>query len=162
MKILLLTQWFQPEPFFKGLSFAKALKSRGHDVEVLTGFPNYPGGKLYPGYRVRLWQRESVDGIRVNRVALYPSHDRSGLKRMLNYLSFGLSAALIGPLLVQKPDVIYVYNLVTLGPAAYLLRFFYGCPVVYDVQDIWPDSVVDLHEMPPVRLLCSFLHCYGY
>ena len=76
MKILLLTQWFQPEPFFKGLPFAKALKNRGHEVEVLTGFPNYPGGKLYPGYRVRLWQRELMDGIRVNRVALYPSHDR--------------------------------------------------------------------------------------
>ena len=49
MHILLLTQWFQPEFFFKGLPFAKALKAKGHDVEVLTGFPNDPGGKVYDG-----------------------------------------------------------------------------------------------------------------
>jgi len=49
MRILLLTQWFQPEPGFKGLPFAKALRERGHQVEVLTGFPNYPGGRIYPG-----------------------------------------------------------------------------------------------------------------
>jgi len=50
MRILLLTQWFQPEPMFKGLPFAKALTERGHTVEVLTGFPNYPGGQVYPGW----------------------------------------------------------------------------------------------------------------
>ena len=137
----MLTQWFQPEPTFKGLPLARALRDRGHEVEVLTGFPNYPGGKLYPGYRVRPWRRETIDGIRVNRVALYPSHDRSGLGRILNYLSFGASAALIGPWLVRKPDVIYVYNLVTLVFASRLLRLFKGCKSILDVQDLWPESV---------------------
>ena len=84
MWILFLTQWFQPEPFTKGLPFAQALATRGHNVEVLTGFPNYPEGHLYPGYRVRPWQREVMEEIRVNRIALYPSHDRSGMRRMLN------------------------------------------------------------------------------
>ncbi|HDR1420421.1 TPA: Mu transposase C-terminal domain-containing protein, partial [Pasteurella multocida] len=51
MKILLLTQWFEPEPAIKGLAFAKELKTQGHDVQVLTGFPNYPGGKIYEGYK---------------------------------------------------------------------------------------------------------------
>lgn len=141
MKILILSQWFQPEPFFKGLPLAKALRNRGHDVEVLTGFPNYPGGKVYPGYRIRPWQREEMEGIRVNRAALYPSHDRSGVRRILNYLSFGASAALLGPWLVRRPDVIYVYNLVTLGLAAGLIRGRRRCPVVLDVQDLWPESV---------------------
>ena len=50
MRILFLSQWCQPEPFFKGIPFAKALQARGHEVEILTGFPNYPGGKIYPGY----------------------------------------------------------------------------------------------------------------
>jgi glycosyltransferase involved in cell wall biosynthesis len=164
VKILILSQWFQPEPFFKGLPFAQALQDRGHDVEVLTGFPNYPGGKLYPGYRLGLWQRETIDGIRVNRVALYPSHDRSGIRRMVNYLSFGLSSALIGPLLIKKPDIIYVYNLVTLGPAAGLLRLLYGCPVVYDIQDIWPDSVINsgmMHSFFLLKILercCRFIY----
>ena len=116
---------------------------RGHEVEVLTGFPNYPGGKLYPGYRVRPWQREIIDGVTVNRVALYPSHDRSAVRRMANYASFALSAAVLGPFLVKKPDVIYVYHPpATVGLPAMVLRALRGCPVVYDVQDLWPDTVV--------------------
>lgn len=143
MRILFLTQWFQPEPFFKGLPFAKALRDRGHQVEVLTGFPNYPDGRLYPGYRVLAWQREIMDGIPVHRVALYPSHDRSGFRRVLNYISFALSAAVIGPFLTRKPDVVYVYNLVTLAPASLVMWLLWQCPVVYDIQDLWPDSVTD-------------------
>jgi len=143
MRILFLTQWFQPEPFFKGLPFAKALREKGHDVEVLTGFPNYPGGKVYPGYRVRFYQRDTMDGIPVHRVALYPSHDKSAIRRIINYLSFSLSAFLFGPWRVEKPDVIYVYNLVTLGPPAFLLRFLFGAKVIIDVQDLWPESVAN-------------------
>lgn len=141
MRILILSQWFQPEPFFKGLPLAKALRDRGHEVEVLTGFPNYPGGKVYPGYRVRLRSREVMDGIPVNRVALYPSHDANAIGRILNYVSFGTSAAVFGPWLTRKPDVIYIYNLVTLGFAASVLRRLKGSRVVIDVQDLWPESV---------------------
>ncbi len=141
MKILMLTQWFQPEPAFKGLPLACELRNRGHDVEVLTGFPNYPGGKVYAGYRIRPWCRERMDGIAVNRVALYPSHARSGLHRSLNYLSFGISTATLGPGLVGTHDVVYVYNLITLGWAARVLRWLRGSKVVLDVQDLWPESV---------------------
>jgi colanic acid biosynthesis glycosyl transferase WcaI len=143
MRILFLTQWFQPEPFFKGLPFAKALREKGHDVEVLTGFPNYPGGKVYPGYHVRFYRHETMDGSSVHRLALYPSHDKSALRRILNYLSFSLSAFLLGPWLVGKPDVIYVYNLVTLGPPAFLFRLIFGSKVIIDVQDLWPESVAN-------------------
>ena len=143
MRILFLTQWFNPEPFFKGLPFAIALKERGHEVEVLTGFPNYPGGKVYAGYRVRLHRREKMDGIRVHRVALYPSHDKSAVRRIINYISFSISTFLLGPWLVKKPDVIYIYNLITLGPPAFLLRFLFGSKVIIDVQDLWPESVTN-------------------
>jgi colanic acid biosynthesis glycosyl transferase WcaI len=142
MRILLLTQWFEPEPTFKGLAFAKALAARGHTVEVLTGFPNYPEGKLYRGYRVRLFNREVVDGISVIRVALYPSHDRSPFRRILNYVSFALSAALLGPFLVRRADVAYVYHPPpTIGLAAIVLKWFRCIPFVYDVQDLWPDTL---------------------
>lgn len=153
MRILFLSQWFQPEPFFKGLPFAKALLGLGHEVEVVTGFPNYPGGRVYPGYKVRVFQREILDGIRVNRVALHPSHDSSGFRRTLNYLSFGMAAALLSPLVVRRPDAVYVYNLVTLGPAAQALRLTWRCPVVYDIQDLWPDSVADSGMMNNPLLL---------
>lgn len=152
MRILMLTQWFQPEPMFKGLPFAKELLRRGHKVEVLTGFPNYPGGKVYNGYRVRPWLREEMEGIWVNRVALYPSHGNSGICRIANYMSFAFMTLLIGPWLIHKPDVVYVYNLVPLSRTASFLRWFYGCKIVYDVQDLWPESVV-LSGMLP-----GFLH----
>jgi colanic acid biosynthesis glycosyl transferase WcaI len=141
MKILMLTQWFQPEPTFKGLPLARALRDRGHEVEVLTGFPNYPGGKVYPGYRVRPWSRETIDGIRVNRVALYPSHNKSAARRMLNYASFAAASALIGPVLVRKPDVVHIFNLVTLDLTASLLKYLKGARTVLDVQDLWPESL---------------------
>lgn len=96
MKILIITQWFDPEPTLKGLVFATELKRQGHDVQVLTGFPNYPTGKIYEGYKLRLKQREKVEGIDVLRVALYPNHDSSAIKRIFNYISFAFMAMFFG------------------------------------------------------------------
>lgn len=148
MQVLLLSQWFDPEPAFKGLVFAKSLRNRGNDVEVLTGFPNYPGGNVYPGYHIRILRREVIDGIVVNRVPLYPSHNSRGFLRILNYLSFCVSAMILGPLAVKKPDVIYVYNLPTVALVALALRGIYRAKVVLDVQDLWPESVAGSNMMP--------------
>lgn len=142
MRILMLTQWFDPEPTFKGLAFAKELMRLGHEVEVLTGFPNYPGGKLYDGYKVRLLQRENIDGISVLRVPLYPSHDGSALRRIANYASFAFSAAFMGALLVKPADVMYVYHPpATVGFAASIISMVRRIPFVYDIQDLWPDTL---------------------
>jgi colanic acid biosynthesis glycosyl transferase WcaI len=138
----MLTQWFDPEPTFKGLAFAKMLVRLGHEVEVLTGFPNYPGGKLYNGYKVRMLQRENHDGISVLRVPLYPSHDGSALKRIANYVSFAFSAAFLGTLLVKPADVMYVYHPpATVGFAASIISMIRRIPFVYDIQDLWPDTL---------------------
>ena len=165
MKILILTQWFEPEPTSKGLLFARELVTRGHEVEVLTGFPNYPGGKLYPGYRIRPWVREQIDGVNVLRVALYPSHSNSGFQRALNYMSFALSAALIGTALIKQPDVVYVYHPpITVGFAGAVIGFFRKTPFVYDIQDLWPDTVASTGMMSnPMALallgkLCKFVY----
>ncbi len=96
MRILLLTQWFDPEPNFKGLVFAKALQSAGYEVEVITGFPNYPDGKVYPGYKIKWRQQENMEGVKVTRVYLFSSYDNSAIKRILNYVSFATSACLYG------------------------------------------------------------------
>lgn len=141
MRILILTQWFQPEPQFKGLPLARELTALGHEVEVLTGFPNYPGGKLYAGYRIRFRQREEMDGIRVTRAALYPSHDRSAFRRILNYASFALSSALLA-ITLKRPDVVYVYcPPMTAAAGAMILRLSRGVPYVVDIQDLWPDTL---------------------
>ena len=142
MRILLLTQWFEPEPCFKGLSFAKALKQAGNEVTVITGFPNYPGGKLYPGYKLKLYQKEIIDGVTMKRVYLYPSHDASKVGRILNYLSFCLSATLCGLFTRKKYDVIYAYHPpLTVGVAASIISFVRRTPFVYDIQDMWPDTL---------------------
>lgn len=138
----MLTQWFDPEPTFKGLAFAKELVKRGHKVEVLTGFPNYPGGRIYNGYKVRLFQREIMDGIPILRVPLFPSHDDSSMKRILNYASFAVSAAFLGTLKVKPADVMYVYHPpITVAFPAIILKLFRRIPFVYDIQDLWPDTL---------------------
>ncbi|WP_308467866.1 sugar transferase [Rathayibacter soli] len=153
MRILLITQWFDPEPTFKGMLFAKELQSLGHDVQVLTGFPNYPGGKIYEGYRVKPWQREVVDGIRILRVPLYPSHDGSAIRRIANYMSFALSAS-IGALASRRPDVAYIYHPpATVALPALVLKALKGVPFVYDVQDLWPDSLKATGMLTHPRLL---------
>jgi lipopolysaccharide/colanic/teichoic acid biosynthesis glycosyltransferase len=141
MRILFITQWFDPEPTFKGLLFAKELQRLGHEVEVLTGYPNYPGGRIYDGYRIRPFERSVVEGVPVTRVALYPSHDSSGTRRLLNYGSFAASAALAS-LVARRPDVAYVYHPPgTIALPAMALRLLRGVPFVYDVHDLWPDTL---------------------
>jgi colanic acid biosynthesis glycosyl transferase WcaI len=142
MRILILTQWFDPEPTFKGMFFAKALQNAGHEVEVITGFPNYPGGKLYPGYKLKWLQKEIVDGVKITRVPLYPSHDRSAKKRITNYISFAITSTLYGVFGAEKADVIYVYHPpITVGLAGAIVGILRRTPFVYDVQDLWPDTL---------------------
>ena len=142
MRILLLMQWFDPEPQIKGLVFAKKLRDLGNTVEVLTGFPNYPGGSIYPGYSIKLFQVETMEGIRVVRVPLYPSHDRSAIRRALNYLSFGAASCIGGLLTVSRKTVIYACGPpITVGVSAALVSCVKRVPFVYDIQDVWPDSL---------------------
>ena len=94
----------------KGAAFARRLGELGFDVEVVTGFPNYPGGKIYDGYRVRPIKRMVMQGVAVTRLALYPSHDKSRIGRVLNYVSFFLSAALYLTFYARRADVIYAYH----------------------------------------------------
>ncbi len=141
-RVLILTQWFDPEPTFKGLVFARELVRQGFEVEVITGFPNYPGGKVYPGYRVKLIQKEVIDGVNVTRVPLYPSHDKGAKGRILNYASFAASSLFYGLFFAKNADVIYAYHPpLTVGVTAALLRLFRRTPVVYDIQDMWPDTL---------------------
>lgn len=142
MKILFVTLFFDPEPLLNGLCFVKELEKLGHEVEVLTGFPNYPGGKLYPGYKVKFFQRETMDGISVIRVPMYPSHDRSSIRRFWTYMSFGLSAMVLGPWLVKKCDIIYVcHPPPTIWLPAWIIRLLHRVPFVYEIHDLWPDAL---------------------
>ncbi len=142
LRVLYITQWFEPEPAFKGAAFAAALAARGMRVQVLTGFPNYPGGRLYPGYRVLPIKRDTWAGLPIDRVALWPSHDRSSIGRMANYVSFFFSVLIYCLVHVGRYDVVYVYHPpITPALAALFAGRLHKVPVVLDVQDLWPDSV---------------------
>ena len=142
MRILLLSQWYPPEPQELISDLAESLRNCGHEVTVLTGFPNYPSGKIYPGYRLGLYQREDLNGIPVIRVPLYPNHSHSAFKRVLNYVSFAVAATLLGAWLVPRVDVVYVIHppLSVAGPAWVLSRLL-GVPFAYDIQDMWPETL---------------------
>lgn len=142
-RILFLTQWFEPEPIMKGIRFARGLEEAGFEVEVATGFPNYPTGKLAPGYRLKLYASEIMEGIRVHRLFLAPSHDTSGLGRAANYLSFFVSALVFCLVRGDRYDAIYVYHPpITVGLAAGISGLVTRTPFILDIQDLWPDSVV--------------------
>lgn len=151
MKIGILSQWYDPEPGPASLPgvYAREFVRRGHDVSVLTGFPNYPSGKLHDGYRIRRRTFERVDDVKVTRVAIYPSHSSSAIGRVANYSSFALSAWASGRSAMRDADVVWVYNSpVTVSLP--LLRHTRGgkTPFFLHVQDLWPDSLVESGMMP--------------
>lgn len=163
MRVVILTQWFEPEPTFKGLKFAKSLLELGHTVEVVTGFPNYPGGKLYEGYHIKLCLQEEMEKVKVTRLPLFPSHDSSSIRRSLNYLSFFVSTFIYMTFFMKKADVIYAYHPpITVGLAAVLIKKLRKTPVTLDVQDLWPDTLVATGMVKSrlllslVGLICSF------
>lgn len=140
-RLLVLSQYFDPEPIPKPGVLAADLRARGHRVAVVTGFPHYPGNRLYPGHALALLRRESRDGLDLFRSFVWPYHGKSVLGRALNYGSFMLSAP-FAALFAPEADVVYVWHPpLTVGIAAWLIARWRRIPFVYDVQDVWPESV---------------------
>lgn len=144
MKILFLTDNFPPEtnaPAARTYEHAVRWVASGHEVTVITGAPNFPEGKLYPGYRNRCYCADIMDGIRVVRVKTYITANEGFLKRTLDYISFMFSAFLFG-LFQPRPDVV-----VGTSPqfftvcAAWLLSVFRWRPFVFELRDLWPESI---------------------
>ncbi len=166
LRIAYLTQWFEPEPnIIKGVAFVQALQAAGHEVTVITGFPNYPEGRIYPGYRLRLLQRETLGGVPVIRLPLYPSHDGSSVRRSLNFLSFFLSCLVYLTIRRTRFDMAYVYHPpITVGLAAAIAGLFRRLPFVLDVQDLWPDTIAATGMPGAARLVgplgacCAFVY----
>ena len=144
MKILFSSQHFWPENFPTN-DLAQALVERGLEVDVLTGKPNYPQGRIFPGYRGSGCQRESWSGISVFRVPLVARGSGSAARLALNYLSFIVSGLVCAPWLLRRRQysVILVYGSSPILQAlpALFLGWLKRCPVIIWVQDLWPDSL---------------------
>jgi colanic acid biosynthesis glycosyl transferase WcaI len=151
MNFLILTLYFPPEIGAAPTridALTRELAKLGHNVEVVTGMPNYPQGKIFPGYRGSFYRKEFRDGVLIHRVWLYPTVGR-GLGRLLNFLSFSLFC-LYGLLRARKPDYLFVESppLTLSGPGnfyAYLRRI----PLIFNVADLWPDTLVEMGLLQP-------------
>jgi colanic acid biosynthesis glycosyl transferase WcaI len=145
VKIGMITQWYDPEVGSAAVpgAISRALAALGHEVQIITGFPNYPTGRLYPGYRLRPYQYESHGAIAVHRVPLLPSHDRSSVKRAANYLSFASAASLRLGILRSVDAWLVHYSPATAALPALTAKVMYQRPFVLLVQDLWPDAVAE-------------------
>jgi len=143
LRLLIVTQYFWPEAF-RVNDLALGLKSLGHEVEVLTGLPNYPQGSLFPGYG---WLRpviENFEGVRVVRVPMVTRGRSKGLRLALNYLSFAIMASLLGPLRCRgRFDAVLIFqpSPVTIGLPGLLMSTISKAPALIWIQDLWPDTL---------------------
>jgi colanic acid biosynthesis glycosyl transferase WcaI len=164
-RIILLMQFYDPEPAYKGQAFAEAIAKAGYEVEVVTGFPNYPGGKVYDGYRMRPIKKSKENGVAITRLALYPSHDQSKLGRVLNYVSFMLSAFFYLTIFARRANLVYAYHPpLTVGLAAAAASVFRRNPVVVDIHDLWPDTlpatgmISNPQILKAVEMACNWMY----
>ena len=146
MKFLILTLYFPPEigaaPTRLG-AMARELTRMGHSVEIVTGMPNYPRGKISPEYRGSIYRRESREELVIHRLWVYPTLG-SGIGRMLNYLSFSL-LSLYGLFRAAKPGFLFVESPPpTLSWPAYLYSRLLRVPFILNVADLWPDTLIDM------------------
>lgn len=147
LHILLVTQWFPPEQAPVGhmmLELARSLVQHGHQVTVITGFPNHPEGRVFGGYSKRLILKEEIDSIQVWRVWLATSPKRTKLNRMLTFLSFTVSSSLVF-LFAAKCDIVFaVLQPLSVGPFLSAVCRIKRAKLVFNVQDLHPDVPIDL------------------
>jgi glycosyltransferase involved in cell wall biosynthesis len=157
MNILVLSQWFPPEPGggpARFLEMGREWARAGHRVTVLAGIPNWPGGVVHPSYRGRVEARERMDGMEVRRTWVYPARNEGRAKRIANHLSFAASAPLAALSRGVPADVVVATSppLFAAG-AGMLIARARRVPFVFDVRDLWPDAIFELGQMrsEPVR-----------
>ena len=148
MRILLLTQYFPPETGAaqnRLSDLAHRLVSAGHKVSVLTSMPNYPQGRVFEGYRGRMFLSETKGGSRILRGWCYVTQNRGFISRLLNYCSFAICAFFVGVLAAGKQDLIVVESPpLFLGITGVALSRWRGAAMILNVSDLWPESAVSM------------------
>ncbi len=160
MKILFLTDNFFPEtnaPAKRTLEHCKKWSDMGFEITVITGVPNFPKGKIFNGYKNKIYQIEKIHGIIVKRVWTFIYPNKGFFLRVLDYLSFMFSSLVCG-LLSAKKDVI-----IATSPQFFTLisGFFISkikkIPLVLEIRDLWPESIVSVGVMKEKSFLITFL-----
>ena len=156
MKILFLTHYYPPEgnaPASRVSALAKRWVDDGHDVTIITSAPNVPDGKVYDGYKNHWTSRETMDGVNVIRIWTYIAPNKGTIRRILNYVSYMISAFL-HCLFMRKPDVMIATSpQFFCGWAGVLLHWFRRFPFILEIRDIWPESMVAVNAGLPGPIL---------
>jgi len=143
VRLLVVTQYFWPENFRINDLVAELVR-RGHQVVVLTGWPNYPEGQIFSDFRGNPRGFDWYEGARVVRVPMLP-RGQGGVRLILNYLTFALSASFLGPWRLRRCefDAIFAYepSPITVGVPAAVLRAFKKAPLAFWVLDLWPETL---------------------
>lgn len=166
MRLLILTQYYPPEigaPQTRLAALARHLVRRGHEVEVVTAMPNHLTGRTYEGYRGKLYMHEVIDGVPVHRSWVYAATG-TGVKRMGNYLSFALSSFL-ALAKARRPDVVFVESPpLFLSFPGWIAAVLSRAKLVFNVADLWPDSVRELGVMAdgPLMRFAEHLEAWSY
>jgi colanic acid biosynthesis glycosyl transferase WcaI len=164
MRVLIVSQYFWPENF-RINDLASELVSRGHDVTVLTGLPNYPSGQVFEEYLADSEKFSNYKKVRILRVPLLP-RGNGALRLLLNYLSFSISACVLGPWKMrgQKFDVVLTCQLspVTVGLPGAFLAWQKNAPMVMWVLDLWPDTLKAIGVVKSQRLLAYVGSLVGF
>lgn len=138
-----IAQYFTPEPYLKDIDFIKSLRDKGWQPVVITGFPNYPKGEIYEGFKNNFFSEEILDGVRIIRTYTYADHSLSTFKRILNYAVFGVFASIAILKYGKKNSFYYILQS---SPfvlfCAYIVRLFKPKSVLLlDVQDVFPENI---------------------
>lgn len=144
MRVLLVTQYFYPENF-KSNDVAFELARRGYDVTVLTGLPNYPGGKVFDGYGIFRKRKETINGVKVLRTLVVPRGKGGGVRLALNYMSWAFIASVWAFFmsLFNRYDAVIVHETspITQGFPALAVKWMRRVPMYFWVLDLWPESL---------------------
>lgn len=147
MHLIIHTQYYPPEigaPQTRLHELAMFLVQQGIEITVLTALPSYPRGRIYEGYSGWL-QHEYLDGVRVIRTAIYPTQSARLLPRLLSYFSFIFSSLLVGIWQIKEADFVLTESPpLFLGIAGFVLSGWLKARWIFNVSDLWPESVVEL------------------
>tara|TARA_Y100000385_G_C13032880_1_gene611595 strand:- start:52 stop:1251 length:1200 start_codon:yes stop_codon:yes gene_type:complete len=141
-KILIVTECFYPEQFNIN-ELAHSWQDRGYDVHVLTLFPSYPAGKIFSGYKNKFFSKEIYKAITIYRVYAVTGYKDNKFKKILKYINFMTLGSIVAALIGRKYDYIFGFNvgaLTDMVPAV-VIKKLYKKPLMFWVQDIWPDSI---------------------
>ena len=155
MRIAILTQYFPPEtgaPQARLFELATRLRKRGHEITVLTAMPNYPTGRVFKGYRRRLFCCEKVDGLNILRTPILPSMSKNLLVRLASYLSFVVTSLLMGTWRLGQQDLLVVESPpLFLALSGVPMSRWLRVPMLLMVSDIWPDVAVRMGDIIGLR-----------